>query len=224
MNLIVIFITCTCIVMHSLFCQLPNYNLFTQHVIYLYGESPLVNCGPRSILLHLYYHLLQTLLTFHKYYFISLQANISLHTIRLILCFQQTGEIDNLTASWGKVVWLCCVQVPRCCWCRHRAINCLLVPTSNNLQKWFLSPTGRLKFGFILRENLLLCSSYCCLRRCWCKSLSSWEPQEEGMMSIAANFPSVRNQGLSVQEKAKLQKVMLASLVTSNKGAVYDTC
>jgi hypothetical protein len=44
------------------------------------------------------------------------------------------------------------------------------------------------------------------------------------MMSIAANFPLVRNQGLSVQEKAKLQKVMLASLVTSNKGSVYDTC
>jgi hypothetical protein len=44
------------------------------------------------------------------------------------------------------------------------------------------------------------------------------------MMSIAANFPSVRNQGLLVQEKVKLQKVMLASLVTSNKGAVYDTC
>jgi hypothetical protein len=36
-------------------------------------------------------------------------------------------------------------------------------------------------------------------------------------------FPSVRNQGLSVQEKAKLQKVMLASLVTSNKGAVYNS-
>jgi hypothetical protein len=35
-------------------------------------------------------------------------------------------------------------------------------------------------------------------------SPSSWEPQEEGMMSTAANFPSVRNQGLSVQEKAKL--------------------
>jgi hypothetical protein len=29
-------------------------------------------------------------------------------------------------------------------------------------------------------------------------SPSSWEPQEEGMMSTAANFPSVRNQGLSV--------------------------
>jgi hypothetical protein len=38
------------------------------------------------------------------------------------------------------------------------------------------------------------------------------------MMSIVANFPSVRNQGLSVQEKAKLQKVMLASLVTLQQG------
>jgi hypothetical protein len=120
-NLKVIFMTCTCIVMHSLFCQLPNYNLFTQHVIYLYGETPLVNCGPRSILLHLYYHLLQALFTFCKHYFILLQANIFFHTIRLILCLQQTGEIDNLTISWGKVVWLCYVQVPHCCWRQHHA-------------------------------------------------------------------------------------------------------
>jgi hypothetical protein len=27
-----------------------------------------------------------------------------------------------------------------------------------------------------------------------------WEPQEEGMMSIAASFPSVRNQGYVDQE------------------------
>jgi hypothetical protein len=59
-NLIVIFMTCTCIVVHSLFCQLPKCNLFTQHVIYLYGESPLMNCGPWSILLHSYYRLLST--------------------------------------------------------------------------------------------------------------------------------------------------------------------
>jgi hypothetical protein len=59
-NLIVILMTCTCIAMHSLFCQLPNYNLFIQHVIYLYGETPLVNCGPRSIRLHIYYYLLST--------------------------------------------------------------------------------------------------------------------------------------------------------------------
>ena len=42
-------------------------------------------------------------------------SNISFHTIQLTLCFQQTGEIDNLTERWGKVSWLCCVQVPRCC-------------------------------------------------------------------------------------------------------------
>jgi hypothetical protein len=161
MNLIVIFMTCICIVMYSLFCQLPNCNLFIQHVIYLYGETPLVNYGPWSILLYLYYHLLQALFTFRKHYITSPQTNISFHTIRLILCFQQTGEIDNLTISWGKVVWLCSVQVPRCCWRRsNHAPDCFLVPVSNNLQKWFLSPTGRLNLGFILRENLLLCSSY----------------------------------------------------------------
>jgi hypothetical protein len=33
-----------------------------------------------------------------------LQTNIFFHTIRLILCFQQTSEIDNLTASWDKSI------------------------------------------------------------------------------------------------------------------------
>ena len=42
-------------------CQFPNCNLFTQHAIYPIGETPLVNCGPRSILLHLKYNLLQSL-------------------------------------------------------------------------------------------------------------------------------------------------------------------
>jgi hypothetical protein len=94
-NLIVILMTCTCIALHSLFCQLPNCNLFTQYVIYLYGETPLVNCGPWSILLHSYYRLLSTCIMYF------LQTNIYYHTIRLILCLQQTGEIDNLTASWA---------------------------------------------------------------------------------------------------------------------------
>jgi hypothetical protein len=96
--------------LHSSFCQLSNCNLFTQHVIYLYGETPLVNYRPRSILLHSYYRLLSTSI------FTFLQTNIFYHMIRLILCLQQTDEIDNLTASWNKVLWLCCVQVPHCCW------------------------------------------------------------------------------------------------------------
>ena len=45
-------------------CQLPSCNLFTQHVIYLIGETPLVNCGPRSIHIHLKYNLLQSLFSF----------------------------------------------------------------------------------------------------------------------------------------------------------------
>src|SRR3954466_1304268 len=40
--------------------------------------------------------------------FFYFTANITFHLIRLILCFQQTGEIDNLTASWGEIFWLCC--------------------------------------------------------------------------------------------------------------------
>jgi hypothetical protein len=121
LNLIVIFMTCTCIVMHSLFCQLPNYNLFTQYVIYLYGETPLVNCGPRSILLHILPSTASTVYFPQELFIYLLQTNIIFHKICLILCFQQTSEIDNLTASWGKVVWLCCVQVPHCCWHRSYA-------------------------------------------------------------------------------------------------------
>jgi hypothetical protein len=37
-------------------------------------------------------------------------------------------------------------------------------------------------------------------------------------------FPQKETKVCRIQEKAKLQKVMLASLVTSNKGAIYDSC
>jgi hypothetical protein len=36
--------------------------------------------------------------------FIFLQTTIFYHSIRLILCLQQTYEIDNLTVSWDKVL------------------------------------------------------------------------------------------------------------------------
>jgi hypothetical protein len=97
-------------------------------------------------------------------FYFTANKHLFTHTIRLILCFQQTGEIDNLTVSWSKVAWLCCVQVPRCYWrrqpCTRLFSGALPKSASNNLQKWFLSPTGRLNFGFILRENLQLYSSY----------------------------------------------------------------
>ena len=64
MNLIVDTTTRTCMFYALINCQLPSCNLFTQHVSYLIGETPLVNCGPRSILLHLKYNLLQSLFSF----------------------------------------------------------------------------------------------------------------------------------------------------------------
>jgi hypothetical protein len=111
--------------------------------------------------IHITVYFLQALFTF-------LQSNIFYHTIRLILCLQQTGEIDNLTASWGKVLWLCYVQVPCCCWCQSYAqigaINKLsgvvAKPASINLQKWFISPTSSIKPWFHTEGNLPLCSSY----------------------------------------------------------------
>jgi hypothetical protein len=37
-------------------------------------------------------------------------------------------------------------------------------------------------------------------------SPSSWEPQEEGMMSTVENFPSVRNQGMLNSGKSQTQE------------------
>jgi hypothetical protein len=108
MNLIVIFMTCTCIVMYSLFCQFPNCNLFIQHVIPLWRDTSSELWTP----VHSFTFILPSTAStiyFPQVLFYFTKANISFHNIRLILCFQQTGEIDNLTVSWGKVVWLCCV-------------------------------------------------------------------------------------------------------------------
>jgi hypothetical protein len=96
------------------------------------------------------------------------QTTVCYHSIRLILCLQQTGEIDNLTVSLGKVFG--------CVVCRfHVTVGAKLHPgrgivyklsgaiaklASINLRKLVLSPTGSINLGFILWEDLLLCLSY----------------------------------------------------------------
>mgnify|MGYP006391309595 CR=1 FL=1 len=87
---------------HALFiCQLPNCNLFTQHAVYLMGETPLVNCGPRSILLHRIQSTAILVLLF------SANNHHPHYTSNPLL--QQAGEIDNLTVSLGQstLVVLC---------------------------------------------------------------------------------------------------------------------
>jgi hypothetical protein len=120
-----------------------------------------VNCGPWSILLHCYYRLPFTR-------FIYILANYYLLPLDTFNPLFTANWIDNLTVSWGKVLG--------CVVCRfHVAAGAKLRPrrgtiyklsgvvaklASINLQKLVLSPTSSINLGFILREDLLLCSSY----------------------------------------------------------------
>jgi hypothetical protein len=98
--------------------------------------------------------------------FTFLQAITFYHSIRLILCSQQTSEIDNLTVSWDKVLG--------CVVCRFHVAageklntDKFLAPLSGVSQSQrastfgslVLSPTGLINLGFTTEGNLLLCSS-----------------------------------------------------------------
>ena len=148
-NLIVVFMSCICIVMLSLFVNCP-YIIRSPNMLFIFhGEdttselwTPVHSCT----LITIYCKLCSLYL---------LQTNPIFHTIRLTLCFSKTGEIDNLTVPLGQSTLVVCVQVPRCFdtgggACQHQ----LLQP-----QKWFLSPTGSIILGFILSETYLLCST-----------------------------------------------------------------
>ena len=83
------------------YCQLPYFNIFTHHAMFVYlkeNTSSELWTPVQSLPL---IHIPLLLFTF-------LQTTITFHTIQLTLCFQQTGEIDNLTVRWGKVLSLCC--------------------------------------------------------------------------------------------------------------------
>jgi hypothetical protein len=80
----------------SLFYQLPNCNLFTQHVLFILWRDTLVNCGPRSY----FHHIAITCLLYSHTLLFSTRCAHN-------LCFKQTGEIDNLIISWEQSTWLC---------------------------------------------------------------------------------------------------------------------
>src|SRR3954464_6969372 len=120
-------------------CQLPCCNLFTQHAMFVYlSRTRLVNYGPRSNLYHSYiFHCYHLLVANHCY--------LPHHTVHPLL--QQTSEIDNLTVRWGKVLSLCCA--------------CLQV--ASNTFETFPSSYWFDNIGFLLREDLLMCSSHLAL-------------------------------------------------------------
>ena len=77
--------------------QLPSCNLFTQHVSYLLWRDTTSELWTP---VHSFTLIKQPTAIIVLFYF--LQLNTVFHTIRLILCFQQAGEIDNLTVSLGQ--------------------------------------------------------------------------------------------------------------------------
>jgi hypothetical protein len=87
------------ICMLSLLYQLPIYNLFTQHVLFiLWRDTTSELRTPVQFPLHCF--------TIY-YYFLCLHSCITItfyHSIRSILCLQQTGEIDNLIEVGSKVL------------------------------------------------------------------------------------------------------------------------
>jgi hypothetical protein len=94
-----------------LFYQLPNCNVFTQHVLFiLWRDTTSELWTPVQFPLYCY-----TVLLF-SHCLLSCILLSYYHSIHSILCLQQTGEIDNLIVSWEQSSWLCCVQVSHCCW------------------------------------------------------------------------------------------------------------
>ena len=79
-------------------CQLPSCNLFTQHVSYVLWRDT-----TSELWTPVYsFTLIKPPQTANCSFFILCNLILIFHTIRLILCFQQAGEIDNLTVSLGQ--------------------------------------------------------------------------------------------------------------------------
>jgi hypothetical protein len=145
----------------SLFYQLPNYNLFTQHVLFIYGETPLVNCGPRSNFLYIAITclLLLALFTLLAYYY----------------CFPLDTLIPLFITNWwdwqphhklgAKYLVMLCVgsTLPLAKQSLDEASYKLsgAVAKLASVTFWSLAFSWiRLNLGFLLRENLLQYSSY----------------------------------------------------------------
>jgi hypothetical protein len=98
-NLIVIFLTYH-VYLYSINC--PTVICLPSMCYFIYGETPLVNCGPRSF----FHHIAITCLLSRTVYFTGILLLFSTRYTHN-LCFKQTGEIDNLIVSWEQSIYLC---------------------------------------------------------------------------------------------------------------------
>lgn len=98
------------------------------------GETPLVNCGPRSYSLH----------SIQSTCFTVFFANI-FHSIRLILCYSKPVRLTTSLFRWDKVLGLCCagsalapesLVLRRITFRDHQPSTCFLAPTGS-IKPWF---------------------------------------------------------------------------------------
>ena len=87
----------------------------------------------------------------------SVQTFTSFHSICLILCFlQNTVRLTTSSQVGDKVLWLCCAGL-------HVAAGTGIAPCQCSASNTFgVFPCSYWidNLGFVLRENLMLCSSY----------------------------------------------------------------
>jgi hypothetical protein len=111
---------CSWITVYVFFFVMPRVNLIVilmTYIRYIYSiNCPTVICLPSMLLFILWRDTTSELWTpVHSIYiailvllllalFTFLHTITFYHSIRLILCLQQTGEIDNLIISWDKVL------------------------------------------------------------------------------------------------------------------------
>ena len=102
-------LSCHILHCHALaICQLPSCNLFTQHACYLLWRDTTSELWTP---VHSF-----TLIKTPTAIICSLLLSafiIILHTIRLILCIQQAGKIDNLPVSLGQTSFIVLCAGPR---------------------------------------------------------------------------------------------------------------
>ena len=127
-------------------CQLPRYNLFTQHLIYLKESHLQWTMDPSP-----FFYIQSTNCLLLCVYF--LQTISSFHSIRLILCFQQNRWDWQPHHKLGAEFYGCVVQVS----------TLLLAPVVRPAKVQLATPLG----CFLAPTRLITLVSYWG-KTCWC--------------------------------------------------------
>jgi hypothetical protein len=135
-NLIVILMTFVRY-LYSINC--PTIICLPNMLLFILWRDTTSELWTRSIILHCYYHLLFT-------HFIYILANYYLLPLDTLNPLFTPNRWDwQPHRKLGQSTWLCCVQVPCCCWCKATPWTSFLAPLSGAVAK--LAGIDLLKFG-----------------------------------------------------------------------------